>query len=401
MTIHKAKGLEFDLVVLTDLDRKLVARPPRVVVDRKSPLEPIRRILVHVQKDFQPLLPDDWQRVCGAAGDPVIREAIATLYVGLTRAAQGMEILVRPATEKERSIPKTLAGVIRSTLPETPEAPPDSVLWSLAHHADSALDALPDSGTKEPVPAEAGKPSTPTHPPVGGDPLAPIVLRPLPGGQRRRSRPRHTPSSAEGGRRISAADLLTPGSRTVRSVGTLLHAWIEQIGWDSQPPDDDTLRRIACREPSIADQVAELLGDFRAMCAAPAVAKILVEPAPSLPRKFCTTGIPAGPADPSLHREQPFALEDGDGTLLGIIDRLVVWSRSSRPIAAEVVDFKFDRMGASGREHARILAEKTAFYTPQLRAYRRAIAAIHDIDPARVSCDLVFMRTGEIVPIDG
>ena len=428
MTIHKAKGLEFDLVVLTDLDRKLLPRPPRVVVDRDSPLEPIRRILVHLPKEQQPLLPEDWQRVCRQAGEPLIREAIATLYVGLTRAAQGMEILVRPAGDRERAVPKTLAGVIRCTLPETPEAPADSVLWSLASDADPDVDVLPDCGEVQPAPAEdagkrAEKPprggrrrgdksgdartgaataeASPSPPPGAVSAVAPIELRPLPGGQRRRSRPRHTPSSAEGGRRISAATLLAPGSRAARSVGTLLHAWIEHVGWGSPPPDDATLRRIACREPEVAAQAETLLADFREMCAQPAVARILAQPAAELPEKFVASGLPAGPARPSLHREQPFALEEGEGTLLGIIDRLVVWSRSGRPVAAEVIDFKFDGMGATGPERARIRAEKIAFYTPQLQAYRRAIVALHGIDPERVSCELVFMRAGEVVPIDG
>lgn len=424
MTIHKAKGLEFDLVVLTDLDRKLLPRPPRVVVDRNSPLEPIRRILVHLPKEQQPLLPEDWQRVCRQAGEPLIREAIATLYVGLTRASQGMEILVRPAGDRERAVPKTLAGVIRCTLPETPEAPADSVLWSLGSDADADVDTLPVTDQGPFAPAAAAKPpaeksprggrrrgdaaqtgtatteaALPSLASVGGGAATPIELRPHPGGQRRRSRPRHTPSSAEGGRRISAAALLAPGSRTARSVGTLLHAWIEQFGWGSTVPDDETLRRIACREPDVAAQVETLLADFRAMCATPAVARLLAEPPAELPEKFVASGLPAGPAQPSLHREQPFALEEGDGTLLGIVDRLVVWSRQGRPVAAEVIDFKFDGMGTAGRDRTKIRGEKTAFYTPQLEAYRRAIVAIHGIDPARVSCDLVFMRSGEVVPI--
>ncbi len=427
MTIHKAKGLEFDLVVLTDLDRKLVAHPPRVVVERKSPLEPIRRILVHVSKDYQPLLPDDWQGVCAAASAPVIREAIATLYVGLTRAAQGMEILIRPATEKERSIPKTLAGVIRATLPQTPDAPADAMLWTHGHRADPAVDPLPTVGHAPPVPAEAqpapATTSTPatrrrkgpatsataaadgvrgaTNPP--GDISQPILLRPLPDGQRRRARPRHTPSAAEGGRTISASALLDTGSRTARSVGTLLHAWIEQVGWGDEIPGEDLLRRIACREPVLAPQVKGLMGDFRKMLASPAVAAVLARPAHHLPAKFVSADLKAGPAEPSLHREQAFALDEREGTLLGIIDRVVLWRRSGRTVAAEVIDFKFDGVGGEGKgaPGARSLAEKTAFYTPQLQAYRRAVAGLHDLDPARISCDLVFMRSGDVVPIPG
>jgi len=413
MTIHKAKGLEFDLVVLTDLDRRLVPRSPRVVVDRDSPLHPIKRVLVHVARELLPLFPDDWRPLCEEANHPVIREAIATLYVGLTRAAQGMEILVLPATAKEQKIPKTLGGVIRATLPDSPEAPADSVLWSHGHLADPEDDALPEEKGRPSPPADSapagraksGKKGISAAGPDGGeDAVAPIELCDLPDGRRRRSRPLRTPSSAEGTRTVAAAALLDPGSKAARSVGTLLHAWIEQYGWPSQWPGDDRLRAIATREPLLGPQVDALLADFRSFVAAPAVAAVLAEPPPLLPAKFVAAGLPPGAAQPQLEREQAFALDVGEGTLLGVMDRLIVWRREGKPVAAEVVDFKFDGMGTPGappRERARILADKTAFYAPQLRAYRTAVAKLHGIPESRVSCDLVFMRSGDVVPVEG
>jgi len=131
------------------------------------------------------------------------------------------------------------------------------------------------------------------------------------------------------------------------------------------------------------------------------VAAVLARPGNQLPRKFVSGELPAGPAEPSLHREQAFALDEGEGTLLGIIDRIVLWRRSGRPVAAELIDFKFDGFGGDVKSdsRARILTEKTAFYTPQLQAYRRAVAGLHDLDPVRISSDLVFMRSGDVVPI--
>ena len=414
MTIHKAKGLEFDLVVLTDLDRKLVPRSPRVVVDRESPLHPIKRVLVHVSRELLPLFPDDWRPLCEAANQPVIREAIATLYVGLTRAAQGMEILILPATAKEQKVPKTLGGVIRATLPDTPEAPAESVLWSHGHLADPDDDSLPEETGRPSSPAEPatasrpkpGRKETPVGEPGGGEEaITPIELRDLPDGRRRRSRPLRTPSSAEGTRTVAASALLDPGSKAARSVGTLLHSWIEQFSWPSEWPGDDRFRALASREPLLGPQVESLLADFRTFVAAPAVAEMLSEPAPKLPAKFVAGDLPAGPADPQLQREQAFALDVGEGTLLGVMDRLIVWRRRGKPVAAEVVDFKFDGMGkainATARERARILAEKTAFYAPQLRAYRTAVARLYGLAESKVSCDLVFMRSGDVVPVKG
>ncbi|NBP52529.1 MAG: hypothetical protein EBU70_15355, partial [Actinobacteria bacterium] len=153
MTIHKAKGLEFDIVVLSDLDRRMVSRTPRVDIERRGPLEPVRRVLVHLSDACRLLLPREWQAHCDAASDPVVREAIATLYVGMTRAARALEIVVQPAGATQKKVPASLAGVLRTTLPEDPAAPPDAVLFTLAHRADATLDRLPDSPEAPAAPA--------------------------------------------------------------------------------------------------------------------------------------------------------------------------------------------------------------------------------------------------------
>jgi ATP-dependent exoDNAse (exonuclease V) beta subunit len=97
-------------------------------------------------------------------------------------------------------------------------------------------------------------------------------------------------------------------------------------------------------------------------------------------------------------REHAFVLRDEQGIMQGVIDRLVIWSRDGKPIAAEVIDFKFDGVG-SGAEQARLIEEKTAFYTPQLADYRRAVAQLFGLDPRCITADLVFMRPGTVVPV--
>ena len=42
MNVHQSKGLQFDVVILPDLDRKLEPRRPTYAVDRVSATEPIR-----------------------------------------------------------------------------------------------------------------------------------------------------------------------------------------------------------------------------------------------------------------------------------------------------------------------------------------------------------------------
>jgi len=388
MTIHKAKGLEFDLVVLTDLDRKLMPRAPRVVIDRAGPLAPIRRVLAAVPKELQPFLPAEWQARCDAAPQPIVREAIATLYVGLTRAIQGLEVVIAPAKDSEKKLPTTLAGILRATLPDTPEAPPDAVLFTHSHHADASDDSLLAATVAQPTAGPAAS-------------AGPILLASIPAGVRRRGAPVRTPSSAEGGRILTAATLLDAGSQQAKDVGTLLHAWAEELDCPAVIPPDERLLAIATRHPALAVQHQVLLADFRAMCGRPAVAAVLAEPPPMLPEKFVARGIAAGPAEPRLLREHAFVLRDEQGIMQGVIDRLVVWSRDGKPIAAEVIDFKFDGAGNAENvaEHNRLIAEKTAFYTPQLTDYRRAVAQLFGLAAHQITAELVFMRAGAVVPV--
>jgi ATP-dependent exoDNAse (exonuclease V) beta subunit len=397
MTIHKAKGLEFDIVVLTDLDRALVPHRPRVIIDRPGAdgvaLPPIRGLLAGVTQDFAQLLPEPWSACHARSTHPLLRESIATLYVGLTRAIQGLEIVIAPASQSERKLPNTLAGILRATLVPAVPCTADTILHAAGHHADPADDTLP-------LPASAS-PLAPPAPAV----VAPATVRlaPLPAGGRRRGAALRTPSGQEGGSAVAAADLLDAGSLAARGVGTLLHAWIEQVGWPAALPDDATLGRIARDHPLVADQIDDLRSEFRRMCAVPAVAALLAEPPPLLPERLVRTGLASGPALPVLRRERAFALADDEGVLQGIIDRLVEWHRDGRPVAAEVIDFKFDGMGSAPggavAQGDRILTAKTAFYAPQLEAYRAAVARLLAIDERRVTTTLVFMRSGQVVPL--
>jgi len=404
MTIHRAKGLEFDIVVLTDLDRMLVPYQPRLVIERPSPLAPISRVLAAVAKEFRAFLPADWQTVSEEVSHPIVREAIATLYVGMTRAIQGLEIIIGPAKPTEKTIPKTLAGILRTTLSDSLAAPPNTILHMRGHFADAAVDAL-----VKPHPKDDHGQAPRDHMAADGMAASRVAttpslsLKPLTGGMRQRGMPLRTPSSAEGGRTVTAAAALDTGSREAKNVGTLLHAWVEQFDWSGRIPSDTELLTIARQHPLLAAQHASLLVTFRMMCSNPTVAALLAEPNQTLPAKFSASGAEAGPANSILKREHSFALKDKEGLLVGIIDRLIIWSRDSRPIAAEVIDFKFDNVGTGpdclAADHRRILQEKTNFYSPQLTEYRRAVAQLLGLDLATVSADIVFMRSGTVVPV--
>ena len=57
MTVHQAKGLQFDIVVLPQLDEPLVGQPPKLVVGRASPTGPIERVCRYANMPYIELKP--------------------------------------------------------------------------------------------------------------------------------------------------------------------------------------------------------------------------------------------------------------------------------------------------------------------------------------------------------
>ncbi|MEO1007097.1 MAG: UvrD-helicase domain-containing protein [Planctomycetota bacterium] len=95
LTVHGAKGLEFDAVVLADLDGRLPGRPPGVLIDRDpaDPTRPARAISLGCNEKTRALSPtlramhEDWK-----AGR--ILDELCLLYVAMTRAKRHLDIVV-------------------------------------------------------------------------------------------------------------------------------------------------------------------------------------------------------------------------------------------------------------------------------------------------------------------
>ena len=89
--------------------------------------------------------------------------------------------------------------------------------------------------------------------------------------------------------------------------------------------------------------------------------------------------------------ERPFAIRDGDAILSGKIDRLVALYDGSELVAADVVDYKTDKLPADDPQALDVRAE---VYRPQLDAYRRAASKLCRLAPERVSARLLFVGLG-------
>ncbi|MCL2348341.1 MAG: UvrD-helicase domain-containing protein [Planctomycetaceae bacterium] len=109
MSIHKSKGLQFDIVVLPELDVDLVgAKTPKVVAGREHATGPISTVLAYPARDIRAYLPVEYQKLVSEAETARIEESLCLLYVGMTRAVHELKMIVMPKAEtSKKTVKKT------------------------------------------------------------------------------------------------------------------------------------------------------------------------------------------------------------------------------------------------------------------------------------------------------
>jgi ATP-dependent exoDNAse (exonuclease V) beta subunit len=389
MSIHQSKGLQFDVVVLPELDARLVGQTPQVVVGRPKPTAPVECVCRYVNKDLRGLLPVEIQEMFETHERQVVEESLCVLYVAMTRAVHALHLIVGPSAEKEKTVPKSFAGVLRGALTDGSKIEPETVVYEHGRadwFREVGWDAVAGVGGT----AQTGEPRPNSH-------QAPVLLAPSPA-RPLRGLDRQSPSQLEGGGRVRLKHQLRL-DRSALDRGSLMHAWFMLIEWlDDGEPDDATLRRVAADPEYQGLDAAPVLAAFRAALNRPAIRDALccsTYRRPAARDCPCAVHVPPQVKDPSwrVWRERPFAIRDGDAILSGSIDRLVVLYDGDRALAADVLDFKTDVLppGNGGA-----LAARVETYRPQLAAYRRAAAAMLQLDPDCISARLAFLEAGVI-----
>lgn len=381
MTIHQSKGLQFDIVVLPEVDGLIAGQPDTFVTGRSGPAQPVNVVCRYANAAMQTFLPPEFQKLFEENVRQRIDESLCVLYVALTRAVHAMHIILQPGKPNEKKPPKTSAGLLRATLAPDKPALGGQLLYE---HGQPAW------YKNWLAQAEAEGKRLAIKPPTLFD-SAPIVLAVKSKLPRRLERV--SPSQLEGGNRFKLADVFRSSSAALRH-GTLMHAWLEQIEWlDAGLPEEALLRKIM--QQTLRDAVDSdfdrdaAVKRFFTMLETPALQQVFAKEAyrQSLRKEQPQRKTELADCEFSIYRERTFALRDGERLMTGAMDRLVVQRKNGQPIGAEVIDFKTDDISQPG-----VYEKRVEMYRPQLAAYCAAVARLYALPPANVTARVVFVN---------
>ena len=126
MTIHQAKGLEFDAVVLPELDGRLIGKTPFCVTDTPKLSEPPVAISRYLSSSAWHYLDQRWRAAFGRDAGLRMTEVLCTLYVALTRAKQALYLITQPGKPTDRKVSTLIHTALNG--PDS-IAEPSTVLW--------------------------------------------------------------------------------------------------------------------------------------------------------------------------------------------------------------------------------------------------------------------------------
>lgn len=373
MTIHQSKGLQFDIVVLPDLDMALSGQPSALVSGQSDPSQPVDRVSVYRSKEIQELLPPEFQKMFDDDARQKVMESLCVLYVAVTRPVHMLEMIIPPPSVQERQMPRRISGLLRAALLENADCEPGAVVFAAGD---------PDWNLATQVPSRR----------MAGTILTNRVRL----AESRSGSPlqRQTPSRLEGGRRVQVGDILQLKNRGAQARGTLIHSFFEQIGWlDEGEPSAATLREIA--EPFQREglNVEEMLQQFRRMLRAPEIENALRREAYRSLNWLSEVegGYQIHSFRFEVRNEFRFAVRDERQLLTGSIDRLVLIIRDEQVVGAEIIDFKTDALLADDDGGI----EKTVeHYRPQQEAYRIAVSRLFDLPNSQIRLRLLLVSPG-------
>jgi len=368
MTVHKAKGLDWDLVILTDLEgNTLMERRGGLEVHRNTGGD-IAWILDMPPADLAEFDPALAERI-RLSKEASAFERLCVLYVGLTRAKTALYIVTHPAKGTSKNFQRLLADTLGS------EPQPTKI------------------GEGEFVRAwESGDPAwMMRQTPPRAKQVSALAIPALPLEEQKVSaHAAPLQPSAEKAREIRGDALLTQDRRQ-RDLGTELHAALSQIAWWDRNEPPSFARSGFSAENSAKGKNSGVPETDVPQVNVSEINVLSEEAQRAVSAIFAdeqARGLFRTPAVATkLWREMPFEILIDQHWISGRFDRVVLTlDPSGQVTAARIIDFKV--VGS--------LRDPSAFreqHDGQMKTYRQVAARLWKLPASAVKTTLVTIST--------
>jgi ATP-dependent helicase/nuclease subunit A len=371
MTMHQAKGLGFDVVILPELDRDNMVRARGVSF-----------VLSRERETQQPQWALELPRRAVAECDDTLREeleqadadaafeSLCLLYVAMTRAKRGLylvtsypgkasKLLNQPALVKER-----LHGNPKAIETEGSPVTLDGETFTSLYTSGSSRWYQAETVTRAAAAPAATASRDVTFSSSPSERTRLVAVRP-----------------SESDALDSSAGALFDRERQERlEMGRAVHSLFERVQW-SDGVDVEVLLQEWEAQAGLESRIkARAAAHFRRAMATRPVRSHLSRPGGSV----------------SLWRERHFDIVAGSRWITGSFDRaVIVQDADGSALSATIYDFKTDDVPAAG------VVSHAPLYRPQLLLYREALAQILRLPPSRIRMILLFTGPGvahEVAP---
>ena len=351
MTIHQAKGLEFDSVILPELDFRWFQVIPGLLT-LENDFQPVH-LSRYVGKKHLSLVGEPYPQMYQQSRDQRLTEALCLLYVAMTRAKHTLIMLLPKPPKKGEYSADSYASLLVQKLAPGSELSAGNVLYEIGK---------PESHSSDEESSERARI------PVGS-------RRPEPNSLKERA------SRASG-----RAGHLTAPRRKALQLGNLSHYLLEQCLWNDLSPTVamESLKSRFPREESLHQEAVTLVceaftkGSF---------AEIFDE---NLTRQRLNC---EGDDQIVVEMEIPILTRIGDRDFHGVIDRMVMRKIGNQVVSAELIDFKTDTLAKDSVE----LIEK---YQEQMQKYRQAVHSGWGIPIDYIDLKIAHINSGTFTSLD-
>jgi ATP-dependent exoDNAse (exonuclease V) beta subunit len=187
-----------------------------------------------------------------------------------------------------------------------------------------------------------------------------------------------SPSTIEG-REVRADLLFTHVTHDSIELGQAVHELFEKVSWIDEVDIEALIQEWQETSRVLEEVRRRAVEQFRKAIASAEVRHVLSRPSGSV----------------ALWHEKHFEIVLEDQWITGVFDRVtIVQGTDGRPLQATILDFKSNETKDDTE-----LASTAEYYRPQLLLYGRALSRMLQVDPSRVTPQLLFACSGKVYVI--